>query len=84
LLTSLFGFAQAEAAPGVDENGGVRVILELDKAPLLGNQDFAPMGVGNQVDVNSPAAQAYVEELKSDQITLARTASRAIPGAKMA
>ena len=84
LLTSLFGFAQAEAAPGVDENGGVRVILELDKAPLLGNQDFAPMGVGNQIDVNSPAAQAYVEELKSDQITLARTASRAIPGAKMA
>jgi subtilisin family serine protease len=41
------------------------------------------MSANNQIDVHSPAAQAYIEELKADQVALAKAAERSLPGTKM-
>jgi len=83
LLMLMVGFTSAGAAPAFEDGAGTRVIIELEKPPLLGNQGFAIMGADNQIDVNSPDAQAYIEELKADQATLARAAGRSVPGARM-
>jgi len=62
-----------------------RLIVELSSPPLVQFSGITEMlGSGGKLDVNSPAAQAYVQKLKAEQAQFVASMQSAIPNAKVA
>ena len=62
-----------------------RLIVELASPPLaLYEGGAAISGAGGKIDVNSPTAQQYVQQLQAEQQAFVATMTQAIPGAQVA
>ncbi len=62
-----------------------RLIVELASPPLaLYEGGAAISGAGGKIDVNSPTAQQYVQQLQAEQQAFVATMTQAIPGVQVA
>ncbi|OQA43559.1 MAG: Minor extracellular protease vpr precursor [Chloroflexi bacterium ADurb.Bin325] len=62
-----------------------RLIVELTSPPLaLYEGGAAVSAAGGKIDVNSPAAQQYIQQLQAEQQAFVAAMSRAVPGAQVA
>jgi subtilisin family serine protease len=61
-----------------------RLIVELASPPLARAAGVAVTGEGGKLDVASPAAQAYIQQLKAEQQRFVANMQAAVPAAKVA
>ena len=79
LLLCLGSITPTTAAPPK----GIRLIVQLEDPPLLEWSGVSAAGAGEKIDVNSPTAQTYIEQLKAQQAAFVGSLERSIPGARL-